>query len=41
MTIGERLGDAEFLQRYPIARTLPPETSRLDLLAADDAEAFK
>ncbi len=41
MTIGERLDDAEFVQRYPIARTLPPHASRLDLLAADDAEAFK
>ncbi len=41
MTIGERLGDAEFVRRYPVARTLPPEASRLDLLAADDAEAFK
>jgi len=41
MTIGERLGDAEFVQRYPIATKLPPEASRLDLLAADDAEAFK
>jgi hypothetical protein len=40
MTVGERLRDAEFVKRYPIARTLPPETSRLDLLAADDAEAF-
>ena len=41
MTIGERLGDAEFVRRYPIATTLPPEASRLDLLVADDAEAFK
>jgi hypothetical protein len=41
MTIGERLGDAEFVRRYPIATKLPPEASRLDLLAADDAEAFR
>ncbi len=40
MTIGERLGDAEFVRRYPIAQKMPPEASRLDLLAADDAETF-
>jgi hypothetical protein len=40
-TVGERLNDPEFLQRYPSARNLPPETSRLDHLAADDAEMFK
>lgn len=39
-TVGERLNDAEFLRRYPNARNLPPETSRLDHLIADDAEAF-
>jgi hypothetical protein len=39
-TVGERLNDAQFLERYPSARNLPPETSRLDHLAADDAEAF-
>lgn len=39
-TVGERLNDAQFLQRYPNARNLPPETSRLDHLIADDAEAF-
>jgi hypothetical protein len=38
--IAERLGDAEFLARYPIARTLPADSSRLDLLVADDREAF-
>ncbi|MBV8343523.1 MAG: DUF5069 domain-containing protein [Candidatus Eremiobacteraeota bacterium] len=40
MTVGERLGDAEFVKRYPIARTVPPETRRIDMLAADDAESF-
>jgi hypothetical protein len=40
-TVGERLGDAAFLERYPSARNLPPETSRLDHLAVDDAEAFE
>lgn len=40
-TVGERLNDAEFLRRYPNARTLPPETARLDHLIADDEEAFR
>lgn len=39
-TVGERMNDSEFLRRYPSARTLPPETPRLDLLVADDTEAF-
>jgi hypothetical protein len=39
-TIGERLDDPEFLKRYPVARQLAPESSRLDLLLADDKEAF-
>ena len=40
-TVGERLNDEEFLRRYPSARHLPPEMSRLDHLIADDAESFK
>ena len=40
-TVGERLDDAEFLRRYPSARNLPPETSRLDHLIADDEESFR
>ena len=39
-TVGERLDDPEFLRRYPVARRLAPESSRLDLLIADDKEAF-
>lgn len=39
-TVGERLNDSEFLRRYPSARNLPPQTSRLDHLIADDAETF-
>lgn len=39
-TVGERLEDPEFVARYPAARRLAPETSRLDLLIADDAEMF-
>lgn len=41
MTVGERLGDADFVERYPIARRVPPETRRIDMLASDDAEAFR
>jgi hypothetical protein len=40
LTVGQRLDDAEWVKRYPIALTLPPQTSRLDLLDADDAEMF-
>jgi len=36
----ERLDDPEFLRRYPVANRLAPESSRLDLLIADDKEAF-
>jgi hypothetical protein len=39
-TVGERLNDPEFVARYPIVRRLSPETSRLDMLVADDAEMF-
>lgn len=39
-TIGERLDDPAFVERYPVVRELPPETSRIDLLVADDAQAF-
>ncbi len=39
-TIAERLNDPQFVRRYPIASRLPPESSRLDLLIADDAETF-
>jgi hypothetical protein len=41
LKIAERLNDPTFVERYPLARSLSPEASRLDLLAADDAEAFK
>ena len=39
-TVGERLNDPGFLRRYPSAQNLPPETSRIDHLIADDAESF-
>lgn len=40
MTVGERLGDSQFLARYPVATRLAPQTSRIDMLDADDREAF-
>ncbi|MGC9991098.1 MAG: DUF5069 domain-containing protein [Candidatus Cybelea sp.] len=40
-TVGERLDDPEFVRRYPVTRRLAPESSRLDLLIADDEEAFQ
>jgi hypothetical protein len=40
LTVGERLNDPSFLARYPLAKRLPPESSRFDLLVADDAQAF-
>jgi len=40
LTIGERLGDPEFVARYPVVKRLPPEASRLDMLTADDEESF-
>jgi hypothetical protein len=39
-TVGERVDDPEFVARYPLARRMPAESSRLDLLIADDREAF-
>lgn len=39
--IADRLNDPGFVERYPLARSLPPDASRLDLLAADDAAAFE
>jgi hypothetical protein len=40
LTIRERLTDEAYLARYPIARRLAPDTSRLDLLIADDEASF-
>jgi hypothetical protein len=39
-TIADRLGDSEFVAKYPIAQTLPPEMPLLDFLATDDADMF-
>lgn len=38
--IADRLGDPEFVAKYPIARRLPPETPLLDFLSADDVDMF-
>jgi Domain of unknown function (DUF5069) len=40
-TLADRMNDPAFLARYPIAKQLAPETSRLDLLVADDEAAFR
>ncbi len=40
LTVAERLNDPEFLARYPLAPSLPPETPRIDLLVADDRVMF-
>ncbi|HTX60592.1 MAG TPA: DUF5069 domain-containing protein [Verrucomicrobiae bacterium] len=40
-TIADRLGDPEFLERYPFVKTLPPQTPRIDMLALDDEAAFR
>jgi hypothetical protein len=39
-TVAERLGDADFLVKYPFAKTLPPQTPRMRLLELDDAQSF-
>ena len=39
-TVGQRLGDADFLQKYPFAKTLPPETPRMRMLDLDDEASF-
>ncbi|MBV8655710.1 MAG: DUF5069 domain-containing protein [Candidatus Eremiobacteraeota bacterium] len=39
--IADRLGDAKWLARYPIALRLPPETPLIDMLDADDQEMFR
>jgi Domain of unknown function (DUF5069) len=41
MKLGDRFDDAEWMARYPLAKGLPPETSRLDFLVMDDKAAFE
>jgi hypothetical protein len=39
-TVGGRAGNADYFERYPVARTLPPQTTLLRVLEIDDAAAF-
>lgn len=39
-TVGQRLERPEFLERYPFAKTLPPQTTLLEMLDLDDAQIF-
>ena len=41
MKVRDRLGDAEWMARYPIATAVSPDMCRLDFLIFDDQEAFK
>jgi len=40
LKVAERLNEPEFIARYPLATTVPPETARIDLLVADDRAMF-
>jgi Domain of unknown function (DUF5069) len=39
-TIADRIGEPEFMARYPVYAALPPETPLIDALVADDRAAF-
>ena len=39
-TVGGRAGDPDYFERYPVAKTLPPQTTLLRVLEIDDACAF-
>ncbi len=39
-TVGESLDHPGFVEKYPIAKTLPPETPLLRMLEADDTHSF-
>jgi hypothetical protein len=39
-TIAHRIDDAEWAAKYPIAKTLPPQTKLLDFLIVDDEDMF-
>jgi hypothetical protein len=41
ITVGQRLDRPEFVQRYPVAKTLPHETTLLRMLEMDDAKSFE
>ncbi len=38
--VRDRVGDEAWLGRYPVAKTVPPDTPLMDLLAIDDREMF-
>jgi len=38
--IADRIGDEKWAARYPIAKTLPPETPLIDMLVIDDEDMF-
>jgi hypothetical protein len=38
--IADRIGDPEFMAKYPVYAMLPPETPLIDALVADDRAAF-
>ena len=40
LKVAERLNEPDFIARYPLATTLPPETPRIDLLLHDDRAMF-
>jgi hypothetical protein len=39
-TVGRRLSLPDYLEKYPLAKTLPPETPHLRALEIDDATSF-
>jgi hypothetical protein len=39
-TVASRLHDAEWMEKNPVAKTLPPDTPLVDFLILDDREAF-
>jgi len=39
-TVGERLDRPDFLERYPIVKDLPPDTTLFQMLDIDDAQMF-
>ena len=39
-TVGERLDRPAFVEKYPLAKTLPPETTLFEMLEYDDCDSF-
>lgn len=40
ITLAQRLDRPDFVRKYPVAKTLPPETTLLRMLELDDAKSF-